>query len=72
MPFFVLVMFLKVIYEAIRVFRKKNRAAKPEPLCVGCLHAHVQHATNARRDRCSMPQMRGVRSPAHTAGRCVP
>jgi hypothetical protein len=42
MPFFVLVMFVKVIYEAIRVFRKKNRAAKPEPLCVGCLHAHVQ------------------------------
>jgi hypothetical protein len=61
MPFFVLVMFLKAIYEAIRVFRKKNRAAKPEPLCVGCLHA-----------ACSMPQMRGVRSPAHTAERCVP
>jgi hypothetical protein len=49
MPFFVLVMFVKVIYEAIRVFRKKNRAAKPEPLCVGCLHAHVQYAANARR-----------------------
>jgi hypothetical protein len=49
MPFFVLVMFLKAIYETIRVFRKKNRAAKPEPLCVGCLHAHVQYAANARR-----------------------
>ena len=49
MPFFVLVMFLKVTYEAIRVFRKKDRAAKPEPLCVGCLHAHVQYAANARR-----------------------
>jgi len=49
MPFFVLVMFLKVIYEAIRVFRNKNRAAKPEPLCVSCLHAHVQYAANARR-----------------------
>ena len=49
MPFFVLVMFVKVIYEAIRVFRKNNRAAKPEPLCVGCLHAHVQYAANARR-----------------------
>ena len=35
MPFFVLVMFLKVIYEAIRVFREKTRVAKPEPLCVG-------------------------------------
>jgi hypothetical protein len=49
MPFFVLVMFLKVIYEAIRVFRKKNCEAKTEPLCVGCLHAHVQYAANARR-----------------------
>ena len=42
-------MFLKSIYEAIRVFREKNRAAEPEPLCVGCLHAHVQYAANARR-----------------------
>jgi hypothetical protein len=42
-------MFLKVIYGAIRVFRAKNRAAKPEPLCMGCLHAHVQYAANARR-----------------------
>jgi hypothetical protein len=33
MPFFVFVMFLKVIYEAIRGFHKKNRAAKAEPLC---------------------------------------
>jgi hypothetical protein len=49
MPFVVLVMFLKSIYEAIRVFREKNRAAEPEPLCVGCLHAHVQYAANARR-----------------------
>ena len=49
MPFFVLVIFLKVIYEPIRVFREKNDASKPEPLCVGCLHAHVQYATNGRR-----------------------
>jgi hypothetical protein len=49
MPFFVLVMFLKVAYEAMRVFRKKSHAAKTEPLCVGCLHAHVQYAANARR-----------------------
>jgi hypothetical protein len=49
MQFFFLVMFLKVIYEAIRVFRKQNRATKPEPLCVSCLHAHVQYAANARR-----------------------
>jgi len=49
MPCFVLVMFLKAIYEAARIARKKNHAAKPEPLCVGCLHAHVQYAANARR-----------------------
>ena len=49
MPLFVLVVLLKVIYEVIRVFRKKNHSAKPEPLCVGCLHAHVQYAANARR-----------------------
>jgi len=49
MPFFALVMILKVIYEAIRVFREKNDAAKAEPLCVGCLHAHMQYAANARR-----------------------
>jgi hypothetical protein len=49
MPFFVLVMCLKAIYEAARTFHKKNHAKKPEPLCVGCLHAHVQYAANARR-----------------------
>jgi hypothetical protein len=49
MPFLVLVMISKAICEAIRVFRERNRAAKPEPLCVGCLHAHVQYAANARR-----------------------
>ncbi len=49
MPFFVLLMFLKAIYEAIRVFRERKRATKPEPLCVGCLHAQVQFAVNARR-----------------------
>ena len=61
MPFFVLVMFLKVIYEAIRVFHEKHRAANPNHcVWVACTHT------------CSMPQMRGVRSPVHTAGRCVP
>jgi hypothetical protein len=49
MPFFVLIMLLKAIYEALRVFRERNRAMKPKPLCVGCLHAHVQYAIDARR-----------------------
>ena len=49
MPFLGLVMFLKAIYGAVRVLRKKNHATKPEPLCVGCLHAHVQYAANTRR-----------------------
>ena len=49
MPLFVLVILWKGIYESIRDFGEKNRAAKPEPLCVGCLHAHVQYAANARR-----------------------
>ena len=49
MPLFVLVMLVKVIFEVIRVSHKKSSAAKPEPLCVGCLHAHVQYAANARR-----------------------
>ena len=35
MPFLVLVMFVKVIYEAIRVFRKKNRAAKTRTTVCG-------------------------------------
>jgi hypothetical protein len=49
MPLLIFVMFLKVIHEASRVFRKKKRGAKPEPLCVGCLHAHVQYAADAKR-----------------------
>jgi hypothetical protein len=48
-PFFALIMFLKAIYETVRIFRKKNHAANPDPLCVSCLHAHVQYAANARR-----------------------
>jgi hypothetical protein len=48
MPLFVLVMLFKGIWEVIRVRRERD-AAKPEPLCVGCLNAHVQYGANARR-----------------------
>jgi hypothetical protein len=48
MPFFVFVLF-KVFVEAVRAFRAKARETKPEPLCAGCFHAHVQYAANARR-----------------------
>ena len=47
MPIVVLV--FKVIFEAIRVLRKKANQAKQDPLCVSCTHAHVQYGTNARR-----------------------
>jgi hypothetical protein len=48
MPFLVFVLF-RVFVEAVRVFRAKAREIKPEPLCAGCFHAHVQYAVNARR-----------------------
>ena len=48
MPLFTFV-FFKVVFEAVRVFRDKAREVKPEPLCTGCLHAHVQYGANGRR-----------------------
>jgi len=59
MPFFVLVMFLKVIYEAVSFMRKTVLRNPNHCVWVACTHT------------CSMPQMRGVRSPVHTAVRCV-
>jgi hypothetical protein len=49
MRLFVFVLFFKVVREAVRSFRDKARKINPEPLCAGCLHAHVQYAANARR-----------------------
>jgi hypothetical protein len=49
MPFFVVILFFKAAFEAVRIFRNKLREGKPEPLCVDCSHAHVQHGANARR-----------------------
>ena len=48
MPLFIF-MFFKVVFETVRVFRDKAREVKPEPLCTGCLNAHVQYSANGRR-----------------------
>ena len=48
MPFVAFVLF-KIPIEAVRIFRAKARKIKPDPLCAGCFHAHVQYAANARR-----------------------
>lgn len=42
-------MVFRVVFEALRIFRKKVRESKPSPLCLDCIHAHVQYGTNARR-----------------------
>ena len=49
MPLIIFVVLFKVVFEAIRVVREKAGEARAEPLCVGCLHAHVQYAASARR-----------------------
>ena len=49
MPFFVVVLLMKIVVEAIRAFRRVTVATKPETLCVRCQFAHVQYAVNAKR-----------------------
>ena len=49
MPMLFFVMLLKAGLEAIRMQMRKDRAAKPEPLCADCFYAHVQYGANARR-----------------------
>jgi hypothetical protein len=48
MPFVAFVLF-KILIETARIFRAKAREIRPDPLCAGCFHAHVQYAANARR-----------------------
>ncbi len=48
MPAFIIAMLFKVVVKTIRAFRCKVREAKPKPLCLGCIHSHVQYAANAR------------------------
>lgn len=45
---FVFWLLSRAALEAVRVCRRE-REPKPVPLCVGCLHAHVQYTSNARR-----------------------
>jgi len=49
MPVFIFAMFFKLVLETVRDLRRNKREAKPEPLCAGCFHAHVQYGANARR-----------------------
>ncbi len=48
MPFVAFVL-LKILIEAVRTFAAQARKIRPDPLCAGCFHAHVQYAANARR-----------------------
>ena len=48
MPFVAFALF-KILIETVRIFRAKAREIRPDPLCAGCFHAHVQYAANARR-----------------------
>ena len=47
MPALLLVLIFRAIEEACKALRKR-RQMKPRPLCAGCVHAHVQYATNGR------------------------
>jgi hypothetical protein len=49
MPFFVVVLLMKAVAEAIRAIRRVNVKSKPETLCARCQFAHVQYAANAKR-----------------------
>jgi hypothetical protein len=49
MPMFIFALLFNFVLETIRVLRRNQRKAKPEPLCASCLHAHMQYGTNARR-----------------------
>jgi len=46
MPVVIFVLF-RLIVEVVRVVRG-NRERKPQPVCVGCVFAHVQYAANGR------------------------
>jgi hypothetical protein len=49
MPLAIFLLITRFVAEVVRVLARKAREAKPQPLCVDCLHAHVQYAANARR-----------------------
>ncbi len=45
---FLVVTFLKTVFEFARRRFLEVREARPAPLCKDCLHAHVQYSTNAQ------------------------
>jgi hypothetical protein len=45
----VVFLFVKIVVEAIRAFVSKERAVKPQPLCVDCSYAHVQYGASGKR-----------------------
>lgn len=49
MPLAVFVLIFKFIVEVVRALVRKAHEVRPQPLCVDCLHAHVQYAANGRR-----------------------
>jgi hypothetical protein len=49
MPLAIFVFILKFVAEVVRMVVRRAREVKPQPLCVDCLHAHVQYASNGRR-----------------------
>jgi len=49
MPLFILAMFCRAVFEAVRERRAVARKVRPDSLCADCYFAHVQYAANARR-----------------------
>jgi hypothetical protein len=49
MPLAIFVFILKFVAEVVRMVVRRAREVKVEPLCLDCLHAHVQYASNGRR-----------------------
>jgi hypothetical protein len=49
MPMAIFALIMSFVIEFARALVRKAREVKPQPLCVDCLHAHVQYAANGRR-----------------------
>jgi hypothetical protein len=47
MTLFLFALVFRVVAELVRL--RNTREAKPESLCSGCSHAHVQYGANGRR-----------------------
>lgn len=49
MSTFIFALVFKFVLETVRAVHRDKREAKAEPLCAGCLHAHVQYGAKAKR-----------------------